>query len=320
MRVLVAGATGVIGRQLMPLLATHGLQGIALARTARRATEAERTGARVVIADALDAQAVDAAVGAAEPDVIVNMLTAIPAAINPRRMASQFEATDRLRTEGTAHLLAAARRHGVRHAIAQSVAFAYDPDAGLRPAVEDDPLWRSPAPQFAPALAAIRGLEEQVVAANGLVMRFGHLYGPGTAFGAGGSITRAVRRRRMPVIGGGTATFSFLHTHDAATAILAALDRPAAAGIVNVVDDDPARVSDWLPYLAELVEARPPFRLPAALARMLVGSWGVQFQTRLRGADNTRAATTLGWRPRHSSWREGLAHDLTGAHLDHPVD
>lgn len=320
MRVLVAGATGVIGRQLMPLLATHGLQGIALARTARRATEAERTGARVVIADALDAQAVDAAVAAAEPDVIVNMLTAIPAAINPRRMASQFEATDRLRTEGTAHLLAAARRHGVRHTVAQSVAFAYDPDAGLRPAVEDDPLWRSPAPQFAPALAAIRGLEEQVVAANGLVMRFGHLYGPGTAFGAGGSITRAVRKRRMPVIGGGTATFSFLHTHDAATAILAALDRPAAAGVVNVVDDDPARVSDWLPYLAELVEARPPFRLPATLARMLVGSWGVQFQTRLRGADNTRAATTLGWRPRHSSWREGLAHDLTGAHLDHPVD
>ncbi|WP_103529109.1 NAD(P)-dependent oxidoreductase [Streptomyces sp. SM12] len=317
MRVLVAGATGVVGRQLLPLLATAGHRVTALARTPQRGSDMERTGADVVIGDALDADAVDAAVAEAAPDAIVNMLTAIPAAINPRRIGKQFELTNRLRTEGTVNLLAAAGRHGVGRTIGQGVAFAYDPDGGDGPADEDAPWWPAGPGQFAPILAALRELEARVTAADGLVLRLGHLYGPGTALAADGTLTAAVRRGRVPLIGGGTATFSFLHTHDAATAILAALDHPRATGALNIVDDDPVRADVWLPHLAELLDARPPAALPAPLARLLVGSWGVDYMTRLRGASNARARDTLAWHPDHPTWRDGFAHEL--APTAHPA-
>lgn len=309
MRVLVAGATGVVGRRLLPILTSAGHEVVGLARSPKRGTEMERTGAKVVIGDALDRGAVAKAVQEAAPDAIVNMLTAIPRTINPKRLAKDFATTNRLRTEGTANLLEAARHAGVRRVIAQGLAYAYDPN-GTEAANEDAPLWRDPPKQFVPVLGALRDLERQTTEAGGLVLRLGHLYGPGSIYAPDGSFVEAVRKGKVPLVGGGTATFSFTHAHDAATAVVAALDKEAS-GVLNVVDDEPAPMHVWLPYLAELLGAKKPKNAPAAVARMAVGGWGVAFMTRLRGADNARAKLTLDWRPRYASWREGFAAELT---------
>ena len=308
MRVLVAGATGVIGRPLVPLLRSVGHEVIGLARSPGAADRVRQLGARPVLADALDAEAVDRAVRDSAPDAIVHMLTAIPANVDSRHLARDFAATNRLRTDGTRALLAAAERAGVRRVVAQGLAYAYQPgEAG--PANEDAPLWRDPPRQFVPVLDALRELERQVTSAGGLVLRFGHLYGPGTAFAADGGFGTAVRDGKMPIVGGGTATFSFTHADDAASAVVAALDRDVA-GALNVVDDDPAPVRDWLPELARLAGGPVPKRVPAALARLAVGGWGVAFLTRLRGADNARARLALDWRPRYPSWRDGFAAEF----------
>lgn len=301
MRVLVAGATGVIGRQLIPLLVADGHEVIGLARSAD-----SRSGARVVVADALDREALVRAVRESAPEAIVNMLTAIPAEINPKRLAEDFALTNRLRTEGTRNLLAAAEQIGVTRVVAQGLAYAYDPyGSGL--ADEDTPLWQEPPAPFVPVLAALEELERNTLDAGGTVLRFGHLYGPGTIYAPEGSFARQVRRRQVPLVGGGTATFSFTHTHDAATAVAAAL-AIGAAGAFNVVDDEPAPMSQWLPYLAAELGAEPPRRAPAFLARWAVGPWGVAFMTALRGADNARAKRVLGWEPAYPSWRTGFTH------------
>lgn len=309
MRVLVAGATGVIGRELIPLLQGVGHEVAALTRSdGPRADALREGGVQALHADALDASAVRDAVRAAEPDVIVNMLTAIPARIDPRRFARDFGPTNRLRTEGTRNLADAAERCGVPRLISQGLAFVYDP-RDREPAGEDAPWWADPPAPFVPVLEALRELEHVTVDAGGLVLRFGHLYGPGTAFAADGATIDAIRARKMPVIGGGDGVFSFLHAHDAATAVLASLDR-SITGALNVVDDDPAPVRAWLPYLATLLGARPPQRFPTPLARLAAGAWATAYLTRLRGADNARARDRLGWRPRHASWREGFAREL----------
>jgi nucleoside-diphosphate-sugar epimerase len=305
MRVLVAGATGVIGRQLVPLLASAGHEVIGMAR---RDPGPARTRVRMVVADALDGPAVAAAVRQAQPDAVVNMLTAIPARIDPRRMARDFALTNRLRTEGTHHLLSAAAAAGVRRVIAQGLAYAYDP-AGVGPADEDQPLWQHPPAQFAPNLRALIELEQRTRDAGGLVLRLGHLYGPGTIYAPDGSFVEQVRAGRVPLVGGGTSVFSFTHTYDAATAVLAALDSDAT-GVLNIVDEDPAAVATWLPVLAGLLAAPRPRRVPSVLARLAAGSWGVAFMTRLRGADNARARRTLIWRPRYGSWRTGFTAEL----------
>ncbi|WP_067185266.1 NAD-dependent epimerase/dehydratase family protein [Microtetraspora niveoalba] len=313
MRVLVAGATGVIGRRLVSLLTATGHEVVALSRTAPPVTGAAGAGVTVVAADALDRAALGAAVRAAAPDAVVHLLTAIPADIDPRRMERDFALTNRLRTEGTRNLLDAAREAGATRVITQGLAYAYDPagagpgDTG--PAGEDAPFWRTPPRQWASSLEALRTLERLTGEAGGLVLRFGHLYGPGTAFARDGAFVRSIRARAMPVLGGGTATFSFTHTHDAATSIVSALPRPVT-GALNIVDDHPARVGEWLPALARILHAPEPRRLPAALARPVVGSWGVAFLTRLRGADNARARLELNWRPRHLSWRDGFTEEL----------
>jgi nucleoside-diphosphate-sugar epimerase len=309
MRVLLAGATGVIGSRLVPLLATVGHDVIGLARSPRRASVLQRAGADLVVADALDRAAVERAVAQAAPDAVVHLLTAIPAEVHPKRLTRDFALTNRLRTEGTRNLLDAASRAGAQRVVTQGLAFIYEPD-GAGPATEDAPLWREPPKQFVPVLGALLELERRTAAAGGLVLRFGHLYGPGTSFAADGSLVRQTRAGKVPIVGRGTATFSFTHTHDAATAIVAALDKDTT-GALNVVDDDPARVSEWLPFLAELLAAPPPRRVPAALARMIVGGWGVAFMTLLRGADNARARLSLDWRPRYPSWREGFATELS---------
>jgi nucleoside-diphosphate-sugar epimerase len=309
MRVLVAGATGVIGRRLVPLLTSAGHDVVGIARShGDRATAVEQAGAAVVVADALDRPALARAVHDAAPEAVVHILTAIPADISPRRLAGNFALTNRLRTEGTRNLLDAAAQAGARRVITQGIAFAYDPHgAGL--ADEDAPFWRRPPAPFAPVLDALRELERLTRQARGLVLRFGHLYGPGTAFASDGAFVRQVRAGKVPIVGSGAATFSFTHAHDAAAAIVAALATDST-GALNVVDDEPATVRSWLPTLAGILRAPAPRRVPAALARLAVGGWGVAYMTRLRGADNARARDILDWRPRYASWREGFAAEL----------
>jgi nucleoside-diphosphate-sugar epimerase len=301
MRILLAGATGAIGRQAVPVLAAAGHEVVGLARSPTRVANAE-----VVAADALDPAAVRRAVVAAAPDVIVHMLTAIPDPIDPRHLARDMALTNRLRTQGTANLLAAAV--GTR-VVVQGVAYAYDP-AGSPVKDEATPLWRDPPAQFAPVVAALRNMERRVAAAGGLVLRLGHLYGPGSGFAPDGGLTRQLRAGRLPLIGDGASMFSFIHAHDVATAILAAVEHPAARGALNVVDDQPTLIHDWLPEMAAMLGAPAPRHVPAWLARLLVGGWGVAYMTGLAGASNAHARQQLDWKPTYSSWRAGLTADL----------
>lgn len=290
MRVLVAGGSGVIGRRLVPLLGAVGHDVVVL----RRAD-----------VDVLDAEAVRRYVGEVAPDAVVSMLTAIPAVLEPKRLAAQFALTNRLRTDGTRNLLAAAP--GARF-IAQGVAYAYQPAAGL--ASEDAPLWTDGTPtQFAPLLDALI-TQERLVGDAGLVLRLGHLYGPGSTFDVNGSFTQQVRDRQVPLVGGGHAVFSFTHADDVASAVVAALDKPSVTGVLNVVDDTPTPLSAWLPDFARMLGARPPRVLPAFVARVAVGGWAAGYLNELRGADNARARLRLDWRPRHPSWADGFAEEL----------
>ena len=223
-------------------------------------------------------------------------------------MTRDFAVTNRLRSEASRYLAEAATAVGVRRLIAEGLAYGYDPD-GTGPATEDTRFWPQPPGQFRPVLSALQDLERHTMAAGGLVLRFGHLYGPGSSYAADGSFTALVRAGRLPIVGRGGAVFSFIHAQDAATALVAAIGAEVT-GALNIVDDEPARVADWLPELARLLGARAPRRVPAALARLAVGEWGVAFMTRLRGADNSRAKLRLDWRPRYGSWRAGFAAEL----------
>jgi nucleoside-diphosphate-sugar epimerase len=301
MRVLLAGATGVIGRQTVPVLTAAGHQVTGLA-----VHPAQLPGAQVLAADALDPTAVTKAVRSAAPDVLVHMLTAIPDPVDPRHLARDMAITNRLRTQGTANLLAAA--DGAR-VIAQGVAYAYDP-AGPPVKDEDAPWWRRPPLQFAPSVAAAMEQECRVASAGGLVLRLGHLYGPGSSYAPGGGLARRLRAGRLPLIGDGAAMFSFVHAHDVATAILAAVEHPAARGVLNIVDDQPTLVHDWLPEMAAMLGGPTPRKVPAWLARLVVGDWGVAYMTGLAGASNTRARQALDWQPAYSGWRDGLTADL----------
>lgn len=306
MRVLVAGATGVIGARMVPLLGTVGHEVLGLVRPGTDTTVLEAAGATPVVADALDGDGLCRAVRRAAPDAVVNMLTAIPAEIDPRHLARDFALTDRLRTEGTRNLIEAAP--GAR-IISQGLAYGYQPGEDL--ADEDAPLWRTGTPkQFVPVLAALAELERLTTQAGGLVLRLGHLYGPGSIYAADGSFVRQVRAGKVPLVGGGNAVFSFTHADDVATAVAAALDKPDVTGVLNVVDDRPAPLRAWLPELAAVLGAPAPKKAPAALARLAVGSWGVAFMNRLRGAANTRARLHLDWRPRYAAVSEGFSAEL----------
>ncbi|MFI7633605.1 NAD-dependent epimerase/dehydratase family protein [Nonomuraea sp. NPDC049400] len=308
MRVLVAGATGVIGGQLVPLLSVVGHEVLGLVRPGGDTASLEAAGARVVVADALDRDGLRTAVRQAAPDAVVNMLTAIPAQIDPKHLARDFALTNRLRTEGTKNLIEAAP--GAR-LISQGLAYTYQPGDGL--ADEDAPLWRTGTPkQFVPVLDALVELEHLTTRAGGLVLRLGHLYGLGSIYAADGSFVRQVRAGKVPLVGGGNAVFSFIRADDVATAVAAALDKPDVTGVLNIVDDRPAPVREWLPELAAILGARAPKKAPAALARLAVGSWGVAFMNQLRGADNSRARLRLDWRPRYASVTDGFAAELGG--------
>jgi len=300
MKVLVAGASGVIGRPLLPLLESAGHEVVGLARTSRPG---------VLAVDALDRSAVAAAVREVAPDAVVNMLTAIPGRLNPRRMTAEFAVTNRLRTEGTRNLVDAARAVGVRRIIAQGLAYAYDP-AGAGLADEDAPLWRRPPAAFASSLAALRELEASTTAAGGTVLRLGHLHGPGTMFAADGSFVADIRAGKIPLVGDGGSVFSFVHVDDVASAVLAALEHDVP-GVLNVVDDEPAPLREWLPAVAEMLGAPRPRRMPKALGRLVAGGWVAADLGGLPGASNARARRELGWRPSRA-WRTGFAAELTG--------
>jgi nucleoside-diphosphate-sugar epimerase len=309
MRVFVAGATGAIGRQLVPRLVAAGHEVHGMTRSESKRGLLRELGAVPVVADALDAAQVAEAVGRARPEVIVHELTAI-GALDMRHFDRGFALTNRLRTEGTDHLLSAGQAVGVRRFVAQSVA-AYGAYARTGGPVksEDDPVEATPTPQMTGTLAAVRHLETAVLGARwteGIVLRYGAFYGPGTSLAPGEEQLELIRRRKFPVVGDGGGVWSFIHVADAADATVAAIEH-GRRGVYNVVDDDPAPVREWLPELAQTLGAKRPMRVPRFVGRLFAGEVGVMMMTELRGASNAKAKRELGWRPAHPSWRQGLA-------------
>lgn len=307
----MAGAAGVMGRSVVPLLTRAGHDVVGTTRRATRCNVIEGLGARAVVCDAFDASGLRAAVVDARPDVIIHELTSIPAVLNPRRIVRDFAENDRLRSEGTRNLMAAAVAAGVPRVIAQSVSFAYAPEGGAVKD-EDERLWLDAPGPARRLVRAVADLEDSVTSTPGVagvVLRYGYFYGPGTAYAADGSLAHEVKRRRLPVIGRGTGVFSFIHIDDGAAATALALDR-GDAGIYNVTDDDPVPASEWLPYYAEVIGAKRPFRVPAFLGRLGGGAYSVYLMTRQRGASNARAKKAFGWEPRYASWREGFRASL----------
>ncbi len=302
-RVFVAGGTGVIGRQLVPQLAARGHQVTATTTSAAKLGLLGQLGADGVVMDGLNAVSVGEAVAAARPDAIVSQMTALSVAHagkpNLRRPDRFFAATNRLRSEGTDHLLAAAEATGVSHVVAQSFGAFNGIREGGWVKTEDDPL------QVVEGTKAISHLEDVVVRAGGAVLRYGGLYGAG----ANDDQVRYVRKRMFPLVGGGTGYISWVHVDDAASATVLAVEQKAK-GVFNIVDDEPAPVSEWLPYLAQCAGARPPRRVPAWLARLLAGEMMVGMMTEGRGFCNAKAKRELGWELRYPSWRQGFRKEL----------
>jgi nucleoside-diphosphate-sugar epimerase len=269
-------------------------------------------GAEPVVADALEASAVMAALQAAKPEVVVHELTAIPAQLNFRKFDREFASTNLLRTQGTDNLLAAAGATAVRRFIAQSFGGWPYARQGGPVKTEEDPLDPNPPEMLRGSLNAIRHLEASILGAadlEGLVLRYGAFYGPGTSIGPGGSVLEDIRGRRFPIVGNGNGIWSFIHIDDAAQATLAAIER-GAPGIYNVVDDDPAPVSKWLPALAAAIGAPAPRHVPGFIGRLAVGEHGVVMMTEIRGASNAKAKREFNWQPVWSSWREGFGKGL----------
>mgnify|MGYP001078213138 CR=1 FL=1 len=309
MRVFVAGATGAIGKQLVPRLVEAGHEVHGMTRSESKQAMLQELGAVPVVADALDPDQVAEAVGRARPEVIVHQLTAI-GAVDMRHFDRDFALTNRLRTEGTDHLLSAGQAVGVRRFVAQGVGGygAYARNGGPVK-TEEDPLDPTPAREMRETLAAIRHLEEAVLGARwteGLVLRYGVFYGPGTSLAPGAEQFELVRRRKFPLVGDGGGVWSFIHVADAAEATVAAVER-GSRGAYNIVDDDPAPVTKWLPALAQELGAKKPMRVPRFIGRLFAGEAGVVMMTDVRGASNAKAKRELGWRPAHSSWRDGFS-------------
>ena len=309
MNVFVAGAGGVLGRQLVPRLVAAGHDVVGMTRTASKQGVVRSLGATPVVADALDPDAVATAVAEARPDVIVHELTALAGALDLRHFDRDFAQTNRLRTEATDHLLAAGRAIGIERFVAQSFAGWPFARSGGPVKSEDDPLDPSPVGAMRRTLDAIRYLEAAVVDADwteGVVLRYGSFYGPGTTLWRDAEIVEQVRRRRLPLIGAAGGVWSFIHVEDAADATLLAVER-GRRGIYNIVDDEPAAVAEWLPALASELGARPPRRVPQAIGRLVAGEAATVMMTEVRGASNAKAKAVLGWQPRHASWRQGFS-------------
>ena len=303
MRVFVAGATGVIGQYLVPSLAEAGHEVTGTTRSPAKAAGLKAAGATPVIVDGLDRQAVLDAVRAAQPEVIVHQMTALASMRSFRNFDREFAVTNELRTKGTDYLLEAARRAGTRRFIAQSFTGWNNARSGGPVKSEQDPLDPDPVPATRRSMAAIRHVEETVPGAvpEGLVLRYGFLYG----HGASDSMLAVARKRQMPVIGGGPGIWSFTEVTDAASATAAAVTR-GGPGLYNIVDDDPAPVREWLPYLSQCLGVKPPMRAPAWLGRLLAGELVVSLMTQARGSSNEKAKRDLGWAPGYGRWRDGF--------------
>jgi 2-alkyl-3-oxoalkanoate reductase len=310
MKVFVAGASGAIGKQLVPMLVARGHQVTGMTRTPAKADLIRSLRARPVVADALDPEAVAQAVAEAEPEVVVHQLTAIDASSMGRSIDKAFTLTNRLRTEGLDHLLAAAQAVGARRFVAQSFAGWPFERTGGPIKTEEDPLDTSPPKPVRQTSAAIRYLEGAVTGAEGfegLALRYGGFYGPGTSIGLDppGEQVEMVRKRRLPIVGNGAGIWSLIHIEDAAAATVAAVER-GDPGVYNIVDDDPVPVSELLPELAAAVGAKPPRHVPRWLGRLVGGEAAVVMMTEIRGASNAKAKRELGWTPAHPTWREGF--------------
>jgi nucleoside-diphosphate-sugar epimerase len=307
MKVFVAGATGAIGRQLVPRLVEAGHEVHGMTRSESKRAMLRELGAVPAVADALDPDQVAEAVSRAGPDVIVHELTAI-GALDMRHMDRDFALTNRLRTEGTNNLLSAGQTVGVRRFVAQSY-FASYARTGGPVKTEDDPFDPAPAREMRETVAAIRHLEEAVLGAqwtDGVVLRYGAFYGPGTSIAPGGQQTELIRKRKFPLVGDGGGVWSFIHIADAAEATVTAVEH-GNRGAYNIVDDDPARVAEWLPALAQTLGAKKPMRVPRFVGRLFAGEAGAVMMTEVRGASNAKAKRELAWRPAHPSWRDGFA-------------
>jgi nucleoside-diphosphate-sugar epimerase len=308
--VFVAGASGAIGVPLVRRLVDAGHRVTGMTRREEAAERLRGQGAEAVVCDVFDVDALGAAVGGASPEVVVHQLTALPHRIDPRK-AETYPATNRLRIEGTANLLAAARAAGARRFVSQSIAFLYAPQ-GPMVVDEEAPVLETGEGHIGEAMRATLDGERQVLDAGeleGLVLRYGYFYGPGTSFAPDGSMAEDVARRRFPIVGSGAGTMSFVHVDDAAAATVAACER-GAPGIYNVCDDDPAPMREWIPAYAAAIGAKRPFRVPVWLARFVAGKGTVGLATELRGASNAKAKREFGWEPRYPSWREGFAEAL----------
>jgi 2-alkyl-3-oxoalkanoate reductase len=311
MKVFLAGATGAIGRRLVPQLVEAGHQVTAMTRTKEKLGELYELGAEPVLCDVFDAGRLGSAIARAEPEAVINQLTDLPQTLNPRKLAEYYAANNRVRREGTANLLDAARGAGIGRFLVQGSAYWYAQSGGPVK-TEEAPLYvEAPAP-IGPAVRTIKEVEDAVLSADGmegLVLRYGMFYGPGTWYAKDGDIGRQVSKRRYPIIGHGEGTYSFIHVDDAASATVAALER-ARPGVYNVVDDDPATAAEWMPVYAEALGAKRPPRVPAFLARLIAGDAIVRWSLGLRGASNEKIKDELGWHPHYESWRRGFFRAL----------
>jgi nucleoside-diphosphate-sugar epimerase len=311
MNVFFAGATGVIGRRLTPMLIAAGHQVTGMTRSDKKADLVRAAGAEPAVCDVYDVEGLGEAVAAAAPEVVIHQLTDLPPNVDPRKMEKQAEGNDRIRREGTRNLMQAALASGARRFIAQSIAFAYAPTGeGLKN--EDDALFDNAPWPFKRSVQALHELEDITTGTDGIegiALRYGFFYGPDTGYARDGYYASEAKRRRLPVVGNGGGVFSFIHVEDAARAAVAAIGN-ANPGIYNVVDDEPAPMREWVPRYAEALGAKKPFRIPKLIARLVAGRYTTMMATELRGATNERAKRELGWAPLHSSWRQGFRDAL----------
>ena len=304
MRVFIAGGSGAVGRRMLPLLTAAGHPVVAITRTPQNAARLRAPGIEPLVCDILDRTRLTSVVRDAAPDLIVHQVTDLPASMNPRQLREIYERNNRARGEGAANLIAAARAANVRGMVVQSMATWYRPH-GSDIKSEEDALWTE-APE--PIGSAVRTLVEMESAVLreipvAVVLRYGAFYGPGTWYARDGDIAGRVRKRQFPIVGGGLT--SFIHVDDAASAAVAALDAQKS-GVYNIVDDEPARASDWLPVYARALRAPAPFRVPAFVARVALGRPLTEWVVTMRGASNRKARKELGWSPRYASWRQGF--------------
>ena len=312
MKVLVAGATGGLGRSLVPQLVAAGHEVTGMIRSESGAAGVRAFGADVVLADGLDAGAVRAAVESVRPDVVVHQMTALKGGIDFKHFDDSFATTNRLRTVGTDNLLAAAQAAGVRRFVVQSYAGWNLQHGGSATKTEADPLDPNPVPAQRQTMAGIKHLEAAVLNADGIegvALRYGSFYGPTGDIGKGGSMVELIQKRRLPIIGDGAGIWSFIHYDDASAATVKAIESDVT-GVFQIADDDPAPASVWLPEFARILGAKPPRHIPSWLGRLAVGDVGVAAFTEIRGADNTLAKQTFDWQPGYASWRQGFRDGL----------